>query len=233
MADKPVAKVGLAFEVALTTMGASSVRAATDELRNRLLAYAEALQKDRNILCRDIYVSQPGSELFKLTAADTTEARLKGVEDQGNGHVAAKPSLTEEPETPKPKAVKPAKAVAKAKDVEPEVNQDDPPDDDPPRVVSVPIVKKASIGDIQLDTAQWVAKAIPHTGKRTPKTLALLTALINANGDASPEELSVATKGEYSNLDVSSWLGQCLKKKNPYVVRGERGKYRFVKEDKG
>lgn len=226
MADKPVAKVGLAFEVPLTTMGASSVRAACDELRNRLLAYAEVLEKDRNVICKDIYVSQPGSELFKLTAADTTEARLKGVEDKGNGTVAQPPKF-DAGEPAKPKAAK----VAKAKEVAPEPPADDP--EDPPRVVAVPIVKKASIGDVQLDTAQWVAKAIPHTGKRTPKTLALLTALIEANGEASPEELSVATKGEYSNLDVSSWLGQCLKKKNPYVVRGERGKYRFVKEDKG
>jgi hypothetical protein len=229
MADKPVAKVGLAFEVPLTTMGASSVRAACDELRNRLLAYAEVLEKDRNVICTDIYVSQPGSALFDLKskAADTTEARLKAVEDKGNGAVAQPPKF----DAGEPAKPKPAKA-AKVKNVEPEAPPVDDPED-PPRVVAVPIVKKASIGDVQLDTAQWIAKAIPHTGKRTPKTLALLTALIEANGEASPDELSVATKGEYSNLDVSSWLGQCLKKKNPYVVRGERGKYRFVKEDKG
>lgn len=226
MADKPVAKVGLAFEVPLTTMGATSVRQACDELRNRLLAYAEVLEKDRNVICKDVYVSQPGSALFDLKPADTTETRLKAVADKGNGTVAKPPKLDAE-EPPKPKAVK----ASKPKVEEPEVNQDDP--EDPPRVVAVPIVKKPSLTELPLTTEQWIEKAMPHTGKRTPKTLALLKALIEANGEASPDELATATNGEYSNLDVSGWLGQCLKKKNPYVVRGERGKYRFIKEDKG
>ena len=238
MADKPVAKVGLTFEVPLATMGATSVKQACDELRNRLLAYAEVLGKDRNVICQDIYVSQPGSALFeaKTAVADTTEARLKTVADKGNGHVAQPPKLNVE-DLPKPK---PAKA-AKAKEVAADTSSDSNEDVDPPRVVAVPIAKKAvpvveatAVANLPLlTTAQWVEKAVPHSGKRTAKTLALLTAMVEADGEVSADDIAKATKGDYANTDVASWLGQCLDKKHPYVVKVSRGKYKFVKEDKG
>lgn len=228
MTKPPVTKIGILFDLPVEVTNGKVTREAYNHLRDRIIAYADALKKDANIIVADSFVTMPG-EVFKGDhAADTTEKRLEKIEDKGNGH--QKPAAKVE------KKAEPVKATPKAKVEEEErpkvvaVDLEAYKQEKAAAKVEVKAEKVAPTTPVALnEDAVWLERALEHAGRRSDKTVQILKAFIGAKKEVTADDIHkavVEAGGDYEKVDIAAWLGQSAKK-NPYITKTGHGKYQF------
>lgn len=252
-------KIGVCFETEIGMISSpASVQAAYEMLRKNIEAFAAELKKDPNSIIKRTFLIEPGTALQKqlqvvntaeneqpavvkknkklITSADLIEV-VKEEEAKAKAKAdAAKDTLVYIPTKEEDEAAEAEAAAAKSSAAY--VGEAD--EEETPHIVAEPLVprKKAAeseqvntVNSTNDDDQYWLELALAHAGRKTEKTKDLLLLLLSFKEGAELSTLVKAANGKYHTQDISSWLGQSLKK-NPYVIKASRGFYKFDRQVK-